>query len=377
LQSGADAATAIAVEDCSLDRCFIHHLKWSPSGTHLLYYMGSYDGSVPHQYRIADRTGATQTLTDAAPYFQPAGWAPDGSAIAYRVDTGKYADVTDGPAKRVHEIRTAAIAKDGSLSAPVIHGEVTFGEGCGGGGRSESAIAYEREGGFAYGYLGGVMQWTAGGILLYTDNCTARGVSRFDLVASAPLEPLPNGLRSLALNATGDRWVAINDLGHLVTGTPSSLEMTMVPTTGLPEIVFYGKRTGTIYYATLEVVGRTDLVEEASTWMDESIAIHPSFDRTVATLVALDLATPTDSETVLYADEREAYAYANVRELTTGGILFARIESNAELQSAVENEALTADNWREYLPTVDVMSLGPGGEAYLLIADAAQYTPAP
>jgi hypothetical protein len=41
-----------------------------------------------------------------------------------------------------------------------LRGEVTFNEGCGGGGRSESANAYEREGGFAYGYLAGIMLWT-------------------------------------------------------------------------------------------------------------------------------------------------------------------------------------------------------------------------
>ena len=51
-------------------------------------------------------------------------------------------------------------------------GEVLFGEGCGGGGRSPSAVVYEAEGGFAYGYLAGIVEWADGDILLYSDNCT-------------------------------------------------------------------------------------------------------------------------------------------------------------------------------------------------------------
>ena len=375
IQNGNDNTAAIPVEDCSENKCDIYHLEWSPTASQLLYYIGSYDGTVPDQIRLADASGVTQTVVAQPAYIQPAGWSWDGTHIAYRTDTDRYAEVTDGPAMRIQELWLVDVADDGALGTPDLRGELTFGEGCGGGGRSESANLYEREGGFAYGYLSGVMFWTPADILLHSDNCTTIGVSRFDLANNTVLEPLPGGLRSLSLNAAGDAWVAINDQNQIVTGTPDSLDATVIPSSMAPELIFYGKLTGTIYYTTLEITDRVDLIEQASAWMDPAINVFPYFDLTNASIIALD--PNTGAETLLYADDTTAYAYAQVAEHDGGGIYFSRVEGNIELQTAVENETLTADNWRDYLPTVDVLYLAPGDtEATVVVANAAQYTTA-
>lgn len=367
------SGNTIPLDDCSAGNCFIYHLDWSPTGTHLLYYIGSYDGSVPHQIRVADTTGAAQTVAEQPAYVQPAGWSWDGAHIAYRTSTGRYAEVSDGPGMQIQELWTVVVADDGTLGTTELRGEVTFGEGCGGGGRSESANLYEREGGFAYGYLSGVMLWTPADILLYSDNCTTIGISRFDLASNTALEPIP-GLRSLSLNAAGDAWVAINDQNQIVTGTPDSLDATVITSTSAPELVFYGKQTGTIYYTTLEIVDRIDLVEQASQWMDQSINVYPSFDVTQASVVALD--PNTGAETVLYANDATAYAYAHVTEWADGGLTFSRVESNVELQTAVEHETLTADNWRDYLPTTDLLYIAPNSnEVTVQNTNVPQYTP--
>lgn len=372
IQDGAGGANPLPVEDCSANDCFIYHLSWSSGGDRLLYYFGSYEATIPQQIRIADSTGVTQTLTENAAYVQPAGWSWDGSAIVYRTDTDRYAEAADGPAQRIQEVWTTTIDDVGTLGEPQLRGEVTFGEGCGGGGRSESANVYEREGGFAYGYLSGITLWTPADILLYSDNCTTSGVSRFNLANNSVLESYPGNLRSLSLNSDGDAWVAINGDNQIVIGTPGSLDFTVVPSAGVPELVFYDKVTGTLYYTTLEITGGIDLVEEASTTLDPSIMIFPYFDTTEASLNALVVETGEESE--LYSGD--GYAYARVHERRDGSIGFSRVEDNSELQAAVESEALTAENWQSFMPTADVLTVVPGGEALVLLANVKQYTPA-
>jgi hypothetical protein len=261
------------------------------------------------------------------------------------------------------------------LTEPALRGELTFGEGCGGGGRSESANVYEREGGFAYGYLSGVLLWTPGDILLYSDNCTTRGISRFDMVNNVALDPLPGALRSLSLNHSGDAWVAIDEQNQIVTGTPESLEYEIVPASAPPEMVVFGNESGTIYYTTFEIVDSVDLIESASATLDPSVLIFPYFDVTNAQLFSLDPATGT--EQLLYA--ADGYAYARMQE-TPNGLLFSRVEDNTELQTVVEEQTLTAENWRSYLPQVDVLlipqveSSQGESEPVLYLADAEQFS---
>jgi hypothetical protein len=370
MQTGPAATDLVQVEDCRATDCHIYHLNWSPTATHLLYYVDSYEAHMPRQLRVADATGNSQTVTEEAAFVQPAGWSWNGSHIVFRTDTGTYGEVTDGPARQIQELWTIEISKNSILGTPDLQGQVSFGEGCGGGGRSESANVYEREGGFAYGYLSGVIIWTPADILLYTDNCTNRHVSRFDLANNVALEPYPEGLRSLSISTQGEMWVAINDANQLVTGSPDSLETTVITTSAAPEIVTYGQVSGNIYYTTLEITADAELMAQMGT-LDPRIQIQPFFDTTFASLMKLDPAT--GEETELYAGD--GYAYARMQETADGSLLFSRVQDLAELQVAVENGEVTAENWRNYLPSVDVLILTPDSSTpTLLLTDAAQYT---
>src|SRR5690606_26663111 len=58
LQTGPNESDVVPVEDCSANDCVIYHLDWSPTRTHLLYYVGGYNNSnIPPQIRMADATG--------------------------------------------------------------------------------------------------------------------------------------------------------------------------------------------------------------------------------------------------------------------------------------------------------------------------------
>jgi hypothetical protein len=361
----------VTAEDCAERGCFIHHPAWSPDGTRLLYYVGSYDGSVPHQLRVVRPGSEAQTLAIGTAPFLPAAWSPAGDTLAYLSSTDRQAEATAGPTRLVLELYTVPVAADGAVGDPTLHGEVLFGQGCGGGGRSESALAYEREGGFAYGYLAATVLWTPADLLLYTTGCNGAGVGRFDLATNTLLEPLDGNPRSLALNATGDRFVAIDDQSRLVVGSPDGTAITALETPVPPEMVFFGP-SGLIYFTTVEYTGSRDVMDAAAGW-DQAIQLQPFLDTTEAALYALE---PDGTVQELYAGD--GYAYANVSELADGGVRFARVEDNAELAAAIESGALTADNWRDYLPAVDVLWLAPGATTpELWIDDAAQYvTPA-
>jgi hypothetical protein len=319
---------------------------------------------------LVDTKGATQTVTSQAAYIQPAGWSPDGKEIVYRTGTDRQTDAANGPAQQIQEVWTVALGDNGLLGEAKLRGEVNFGQGCGGGGRSESANVYERQSGFAYGYMSAITDWTAGGILLYSDNCSTRGVSRFDLNDNRPLGPYPGNLRSLSLNANADKWVAIDGDNHLVTGAPEITPTVIISTSAAPELVVYGQKTATIYYTTLVVSDSVDLTEQAAGTLDPSIQVYPYFDYTVDGLVALNPAT--GKETPLY--DHDGYAFALIAEGKDGNIVFSRVEDNSQLQNAVEKGQLTPENWREYLPTVDVLMLKPGSSPILLVGNAEEYT---
>ncbi len=370
METGSEGSTALAVENCAEAACNISHLTWSPDGTQLLYYVDSYESGVPRRLRLAALDGTVQTVTERAAFIQPAGFAPDGRAIVYREDTDRYAEAGDGPARRIQEIFTVALNEDGALGTPELRGETDFGEGCGGGGRSESALAYEREGGFAYGYLSAITLWTPDDVMLYTDNCSTRGVSRFDLSTNTTLEPYGAGLRSLSLNAAGDRWVAIDEQNQVVLGTPSSLDMTPLALSIRPEMVFFGENTGQIYVTTLDPAGDRDLFDLVAT-LDQSIMLQPFADTTVAKLYRVN---PDSGEaTQLYGED--GYAYARVAEVRADDVIVSRVEDNSELVTALENGDVSAENWRTYLPSVDVLLLGQEDAlASTLMLDAAQFT---
>lgn len=364
-------AEAVPVEDCAGNACRIFHLTWSPDGAYLLYYWQPTAENTKPEIRLADQQGNVQTVTQNAAFFRPAAWSPDGRQLAYLVNTERSEESATLGGARIMELWTAEV-NDGALQTVQQRGEIRFGEGCGGGGRSASAEVYEVEGGFAYGYLAGIVAWTAEDIILFSHNCGSRGVGRFDLATGAELEPYPGGLRSLSFNATREQWVAIDEQNQLVLGSAAALDYTPVAAQKPAELVFFGQQSGNLYYTTLTITDTKEMVDALAN-LDPQILVSPYFDFTQPELRKLDLASTT--ETVLTAEH--GYAYARVTE-GAGGLFFAQVEDNTELLTALQEGKPTVDNYQELLPTVDVLWL-PTGAAIpeVWLADAEQFTLVP
>lgn len=345
------AAEAVPVEDCTGNTCRIFHLTWSPDGAYLLYYWQPTAENAKPEIRLADQQGNVQTVTPNAAFFRPATWSPDGRQLAYLVNTDRFGDSTAfGGSTHILELWTAEVSA-GLLQNVQQRGDVYFGEGCGGGGRSASAEVYEVEGGFAYGYLAGIVAWSADDIILFSNNCGSRGVGRFELATGAELDAYTGGLRSLSFNAARDQWVAIDEQNQLVLGTPAALDYTPVVAQKPAELVFFGQRSDNLYYTTLTITGTAELVDVLAN-LDPQIFVSPYFDFTQPELRKIELAST--AETVLTAGH--GYAYARVTE-GADGLFFAQVEDNTELFTAMQDGKLTVDNYRELLPTVDVLWL--------------------
>jgi hypothetical protein len=366
----------VEVEDCRARGCRILFPVWSPDGNWLLYTVGTFDRSVPPEVRVSDRTGRTQTVGADLAFTRPADWSPAGNAVVYLRWTELYVDNPAGPMGRVLDVMTVPLGADGVLGVAEVAGQVIFGEGCGGGGRSEAAEAYEDEGGFAYGYLAGIVRWTAGDILLYSSNCGSVGVGRFDMATGTELEPLPGNLRSLALNAARDTFVALNADGRIVTGAPGSLQTETVASTVAPErvaLVFMGQLTGNIYYTTIEQTDVYDRVDQAAQ-VDPSLLFSPYFDTTRAGLYVIGGESGTEAAIIEIGSDPEAYAYARVQESFDGRLLFSRVQSGDALQAALEEGTLTAATLPDVLPRTDVLwVLALDAGAQVLLEDAAQF----
>jgi hypothetical protein len=357
---------ALPAENCAERGCLVYHLTWSPNGEYLAYGWQPNDGTRP-EVRIVNLMGEVQTVAQGAAYPQPVAWSPQGDALAYLLGTDRFEERANGPGVNIFEVWTAEVAADGAITNAAKRGKIGFGVGCGGGGGSESGTLYEREGGFPFGYLAGILEWTAEDLLLFSSNCTSRAVGRFDLTSGAELEPYPVGLRSLSLNASRDAWVAIDEQDRIVRGTPGTLEVTPITTEDTPELVFYGGDER-IYYTTWTQTGSEDL-SDALMQLGPSVMVSPFFDFREATLRLIDPAMQT--ETVLLAGD--AYAYARLTEAADGMVYLSRVEASTDLYEAFQNGSLTAETVDELRPTVDVLRLTPDGSAEVWLGDAAQF----
>jgi hypothetical protein len=360
---------AIAVETCPEGSyCQIQYLKWSPDGQRLLYYYNHSQNDIGNDsLRLADRQGNVQIVSeDIAGHQWLGAWSPDGRAIAFfRASLGR--SETD-PMAYVLEVWTAAIGVDGAVGElqPVGPINPTPNDGCGGGGRSQSEVLYENEGGTPYGYQMGVNEWTASGILLYTRNCWNVGIGRFDMNSGIELEPYDIALRSLVLNNTHDRWYAVTGPTYppeatdnqLATGTPDSPAVAMIPTSQPVELVFFGPVSGRLYYTTRQLV-------ERATAPDRDYGLEFAFYR-----AALWTMNPDGTgEKLLW--QAEDQAFARLAERPDGSILFTRVENDRELYEAAQDATIT--NLSPYMPQRHIVQLpATGGELVVVIANAGQ-----
>ena len=357
-------------DNCPENRyCIIHYLKWSPDRQFLLfYYHDAADGL--SSLHISDRQGNVQTIADVAP-FRPGAWSPNGRSIAFMRQTGiRVENIDNEMSGWRYEVWTISFNEDGVLGTAQLVGPWTqMGDGCGGGGRSQSENLYENEGGTSYGYLMGVMEWTPQNILLYTTNCENNDIGRYDLTTQAELPSFDRPLRNLVLNNSGDRWYAITGRAwvqepgshELVTGTPDSTEVTLIPTSAAVELLFLGRVSGTLYYTERTALGREEMRER-----NLFFAFYQA---------ALWRIQPDGSgEEQLWLDEAD-HAYAQVAETAVGDILFVRVENERPLYNAGQLSSLTNEQLEAYYPQRHIVQIAAiSGEQTTILSNAGQPT---
>ncbi|MBE2224981.1 MAG: hypothetical protein IAF02_25805, partial [Anaerolineae bacterium] len=133
----------VTVETCPPDAyCITQYLKWSPNGRYLLYYF--YDGE-NGSLRLADPFGQVQVVTDDTAFVLPGDWSPDGQSVVFLRPTDEHVERTETtPYIHVHEVWTAVLDASGVVQEPTLVGKTDrMGDGCGGGGRSNSEVLYE------------------------------------------------------------------------------------------------------------------------------------------------------------------------------------------------------------------------------------------
>jgi hypothetical protein len=345
--------------------CALAYLKWSPDGNYLLYTY--YDGS-RSSLRLSDRQGNVQIIEDAA-NIRPGDWSPDGRTLVYMKQTDTPAETTEESFLPgwVFEVWTVSVAEDGRLGTPQLVGPwQNSGDGCGGGGRSQSEVLYENEGGTSYGYEMGVMEWTTQNILLFTLNCTNIGIGRFDMTTGTELPGFDAPLRNLVLNASGDRWYAATgyaserdnpDMNQLVTGTPDSTEISIIPTSAKVELVFVGQTSDTLYYTERNPLGRESMDDKG---------LYFGFYESALWRIQSD---GTGEERLLFGEDVQAYA--QVAETAVGDILFVQVENDRPLFEAAQNPQLDQAALQAYLPQRHIMLLpANSGEPITILSNA-------
>ncbi len=345
--------------------CSLDYLKWSPDGQFLLY--AYYDGG-SSSLRLSDRHGNVQIIENVA-FIRPGVWSPDGRTIAYMVQTDSPAETTEESylAGWVFEVWTVPVAENGSLGTPQLVGPwQNNGDGCGGGGRSASEVLYENEGGTPYGYKMGVTEWTEQNILLFNLNCTNIELGRFDMTAGTQLPGFDQPLRNLVLNNSGDRWYAVTgyawdqenpENNQLVTGTPDSTEITVIPTSAKVELVFVGQTSGSLYYTERNPLGRES---------DDSRGLYFAYYESALWRIQPD---GTGEERLLFGEDVQAYA--QVAETAVGDLLFVLVENERPLAAAAQFVEGNPDTLQAYFPQRHIMQMpASGGEPVTILSDA-------
>ncbi|WP_420628787.1 TolB family protein [Candidatus Leptofilum sp.] len=360
----------VHTEPCPEERfCFLAYPKWVPDGQHLLYVY--YDGQTS-SLRMSNKQGTVQIIEEIA-FIRPGAWSPDGRTIVYFKETDTYFEPEGDNVlgEWLFEVWTVTVAENGNLATPQLAGTWRQpGGGCGGGGRSLSEVLYENEGGTPYGYRMGVLEWTVQNILLYTRDCSNIGIGRFDMTSGMELPSFERPLRNLVLNASGDRWYAVTgnawvrdnpESNLLVTGTPDSTEITVIPTTAQAELVFVGQTSGTLFYTERNPLGRESYDDRG---------LYFAYYESALWRIQPD---GTGEERLLFG--ADVQAYAQVEETAVGDLIFVLVENERPLFEAAQFDSLTEEQLQAYFPQRHIMLLpAAGGEPITILSNAGQPT---
>jgi hypothetical protein len=172
------------------------------------------------------------------------------------------------------------------------------------------------------------------------------------------------------LNNSGDRWYAVTgnawdpdnpDNNQLVTGTPDSTEINVIPTSAKVELVFVGQTSGSLYYTERNPLG----------WeSDDSRGLSFAYYESALWRIQPD---GSGEERLLFGED--VHAYAQVEETTDGDLLFVLVENERPLAAAAQFVEGNPDTLQAYYPQRHIMQLPTsGGEPVMILSNAGQPT---
>lgn len=339
---------------------FYDNLQWSPDGARLAFQ---------------DSGGLYVVESNAAPVqvaggiygLLPAAWSPDGSEIAYPVDTRQTAP--DDPLATLVQVQ-AVPAAGGS---PRVAGTISHGTGCGGGGRSPAQQVYEREAGYEGNRQ--VMFWTAQGFV-HTKNCTGIGIALAD-PSGRRLWELADVARP-ALSPDRSRIAAIR-MGNVPGGAPTPAGIVVVDVatgqttplnvSGVPEQLAWSADGQSVYYTT-RTPGRTVPMQ--------ANAGLPDFYPAEATVYAVELwSVPVAGGAPVQLWTGGGYAIARISASSTAAVVaFTLIQDESALyQAAVPGANPSALAAAAPQPQIGVASLTPNAPGYPFLLQGAAGSP--
>jgi hypothetical protein len=337
LGDSANPETIEEVTRCERQHCRLLHLTWSPAGDELLFLDADY---ATGRVMVAGSSGEPRTLADGVnPTFAPA-WSPDGTQVAFVIDTH---EIMPGAGNPGNEERVEVWVVDAAGGTPEKRGDIGFGTGCGGMLAFDQQL-YEAEG---FGYTGTRLAWSASDILLYTRNCGGAGIGRFDMASGEMIEPFsPTTLRGAILDDTGARWAGVDD-SVIVTGDPTTTEYEVIWTSEPVNAVTFGREPGTFYYVTRRPRDESRQHFESALWR-------------------YDAGTDQHEELWRAGD----FGFARVTEDAAGDLLFVAIEHDSRGAFEAMTSGASGKEVNALMPHKRVMRLSPAGTVALFASDA-------
>ncbi len=246
---GKGAGTAITGDSVSTGNGDFSHrygqFRWSPDGSKLLFA----DQTSKTLYLVMSGQKPLQ-IAGGLSYLFSGAWSPDGTQIAYGVDTRQ----TRGDNQTVQQIQVLPVTSTG-VGAPLVGGEFTFGVGCGGGGSDPAEALYQSEAGYGGNPL--TFVWLAKGYLV-TGRCTGDLLSL--TAPSGQVVWSAEGLSRAAVSADGTKIVAMKRqntgpstaTSQLVLVDPATGAVTPIQSEPNPDQAAWSADGQSILYSTLE-----------------------------------------------------------------------------------------------------------------------------
>lgn len=342
-------------------RRLYNSLRWSPDGARLLFRADD------RLYVATSGQPPIQVATGLAPGI-PGAWSPDGSEIAYAVETRQ----SISPASPDQILQVQALPATGGQ--PRVVGQIIYGYGCGGGGGGFSPATILLFNDVGYNGFNQTFEWLTNGIL-HTTRCTGTGLALSALdgkriwdrpdLARAALSPDKTRIIATKYNPQTNQ---VFDLEVLDVGSGQAISTMSIP---MIDRVAWSGDGGSIIYSTITlravISGNPNLPSPPLPAWPVNAPIN-----------ALQLfAMPAAGGQALQIFAGEGFAIGTITPAASNLVAFTLIESDAAMVQRI-NENARPDSVSAAAPRtrVGVAALPPGVSGYPYLFDGNGSQPA-